>query len=257
MAESTIKERYTDAWHGDEPYDAKEEIRLRKSAELLALDMAVPNSDDRYRVIDIGCGIGPLRRWLPRERFEIVGLEWSEDAAALCKKNYDDCLVASVEERWPTEDASFDGLHAGALLEHVFDWHAPLNEANRVLRDRGLLVVSVPNLCYWKELKRLVRGRQPHWMSEMLHIHAYTPQFLKDLVRIHGFEFESLEADRVNFPLLPKSARWVTRRFARYGSVMILSARKARRVRVEDRTRAGKFKSVKDVGLRSIEVLEA
>jgi 2-polyprenyl-3-methyl-5-hydroxy-6-metoxy-1,4-benzoquinol methylase len=257
MTSSSIRDFYAGAWHGEQPYDAKEEVRLSKACERVREHAAGAPASLPYELLDIGCGVGPLRRWLDRERFRITGLEWSEEAAALCRGNYDACRVGSVEEEWPFREAAFDGVHAGAILEHVFDWHAPLNQANRVLRPGGQLVVSVPNLRYWKEIRRLIRGKQPHWMSEMLHIHAYTPKFLRDLVTLHGFAVTALEADRVNLPLLPKNARWVTRRFAGLGSVIILTARLERRTRVEDRSRAPSFAGHRAVGLRSIEIIEA
>lgn len=255
MTDAPMREYYDAAWHGENPYDDKEVVRLERAAALIRED-ADARRLSRPLVLDIGCGIGPLRRWLPADRFEIAGLEWSEDAARVSRGHYDRCLVGSVEARWPFDDAVADAIHAGAILEHVFDWHAPLNEANRVLRDGSRLVVSVPNLRYWKEIKRLIRGKQPHWMSEMLHIHAYTPRFLQNLLILHGFAIDVVEADRVNFPLLPKNALWVKRRFAGFGSVLIVAAKKVRRVQVEDRSRAARYPKSKDVGMRSIEVLD-
>lgn len=50
-------------------------------------------------------------------------------------------------------------------MEHVPAWHARLSQANTALRDGGLLVVAIPNLRYWKALRRLLRGRGrgPEW----------------------------------------------------------------------------------------------
>jgi SAM-dependent methyltransferase len=141
-------------------------------------------------------------------------------------------------------------------MEHVMDWHAPLNQANRVLRTGGLIVISVPNLRYWKEIRRLIRGRQPHWLRSMGHVHGYTPRFLRELVTIHGFEVDRLEADRVNLPLMPRRNLWLERHFACIGSVLILTGRLARRVRVEDRALAGRFARTEPLALRSVEVLE-
>ena len=243
------------AWHAETAYDEKETVRLERACQLVREHRRNLGLDRRYDLLDVGCGIGPLRRWLAAEEFRIVGLEISEAAAAIARESYDACEVCDVEAPWPVEAGGFDGVHAGAVVEHVFDWHAPLNHANTVLRDGGMLVVTVPNLRYWKEVRRLIRGRQPHWLRDMKHVHAYTPRFLCQLVAIHGFEVCRLEADRVNLPLLPKRSRWVCRRFAAWGSVMILSAVVARRVRVEDRALAGRFGNHREVGCRSIEVL--
>ena len=206
-------------------------------------------------MLDIGCGVGPLRRWLAVSEFRIVGLDLSEEAVTEAARHYDICEVGDVEEPWAFEPESFDGVHAGAVMEHVLDWHRPLNEANRVLRDAGLLLVSVPNLRYWKEIRRLLRGRQPHWLRSMHHVHAYTRDFLCTLLSIHGFKVETVEADRVNLPGLPRRSRWLVRRFAGLGSVLIVEARLSRRVRVEDRSRSDEFTNHKPVELRSIEII--
>jgi hypothetical protein len=88
----------------------------------------------------------------------------------------------------------------------------------------------------------------------MGHLHAYTPRFLRRLVRLHGFEIGGLEADRVNLPLLGWADRQLRRRLAGIGSVLILWAHLARRVRVEDASRQAEFPGSRAVGLRSIEV---
>jgi len=176
-------------------------------------------------------------------------------AAAIAAGHYDACHVADLTEPWPVEAGSFDGVHAGAVLEHVPDWHVVLNRANSALTEGGLLVVTVPNLRYWKEIRRLLTGRQPHWLREMGHVHGFTPRFLRELVVLHGFEVTHLEADRVNLPLLVGPLeRWARRRLAGLGSVMILRARLARRVRVEDRSLAHLFPDHKPVDLRAIEI---
>ena len=254
MAEDFKQTINAPAWHAGEGYDEKETIRIERACERFAEHRGEQGLDRRYELLDVGCGVGPLRRWLAAEQFRIVGLEISADAAEIARRNYDACEVCDVEDPWPLPAESLDGVHAGAVMEHVFDWHAPLNHANTVLRKGGLLVITVPNLRYWKEIRRLLRGRQPHWLRDMKHVHGYTPKFLSQLVSIHGFEVDRLEADRVNLPLLPKTGPRICRWFARWGSVMILSARRTRRVRVEDHGRAREFPHHKPVPCRAIEV---
>jgi 2-polyprenyl-3-methyl-5-hydroxy-6-metoxy-1,4-benzoquinol methylase len=241
------------AWHADVPYQAKEEIRMARACAVMREHAKGLPPDRRCQTLDIGCGIGPLRKWLDAERFRIVGLEISEEAAALARKNYDACEVVDCEAPWPFAPGSFDFIHAGAILEHVYDWHTPLNQANRVLSDDGLLLVSVPNLCYWKGLRRMLQFKQPHWLVSMKHVHGYTIRFLRQLVELHGFEVISVEADRVNLPLLPNWP-WVLRRFAAIGSVLILWARVGRRVRIEDKCYSAKFPNCKPIGPDAIEV---
>ncbi len=249
---------YDTPWRSDgAEYSPAEEIRLKRACELAEAHRKTLPPQGRYRLLDVGCGVGPLRKWLPAETCELVGLEFSEAAAAVCRKNYDACLIGDVESTWPVEDGSFQAVHAGAVIEHVMDWHAPLNQANRVLAENGLLIVSTPNLRYWKEIRRLILGRQPHWLKEMAHVHGYTPKFLTTLLEVHGFAVETFEADRIRLPLLPRTSRVGAKRLARWGSVMIIAARLKRRCRVEDRARRSQFPHHKDAPLRSIEIFDA
>ena len=245
---------YCDPWKGGEPYGPKELIRLERSCQIIRDHAARPAPGRPCRILDVGCGTGPLHQWLGDEQFQIVGLEISTKAAEIAARHYHQCKVTDLTEPWPIEQRSFDAVHAGAVMEHVMDWHAPLNHANTALRDGGLIVISVPNLRYWKEIRRLIMGRQPHWINKMEHVHAYTPGFLCDLVSLHGFEVTSLQADRVNLPLLkwaePRLCRWC----ARIGSVLILAARLTRRARVEDATLKHLFPDHTTVALDSIDV---
>jgi 2-polyprenyl-3-methyl-5-hydroxy-6-metoxy-1,4-benzoquinol methylase len=246
------------AWHAEDGYDEGERVRLSRACEFIQTHAPHATCDDRQcAVLDIGCGVGPLREWLGSDRFNITGMEISPEAAAEARNRYDACLVADIETAWPVEAETFDAVHAGAVMEHVLDWHAPLNHAGAALRVGGVLVVSVPSLRNWSEIKRLIKGRQPHWIADVKHLHAYTPRFLTELLRIHGFELIGMEADKVRLPLLPAKKRWVCQRFAAWGSVLIVAAALVEHVRVEDGARKDEFKRTESVGLRSIRVLEA
>jgi 2-polyprenyl-3-methyl-5-hydroxy-6-metoxy-1,4-benzoquinol methylase len=253
MANERLQQFYAQAWK-DEGYSSEESLRLEKACELVRREAQSQSLGRPFEVLDVGCGVGPLRTWLPADDFRLHGIDLSAEAAAIARGHYNTCHAGDVEDAWPFAAASMDVVHAGAVLEHVIDWHAPLNHANRVLRDGGLLVVSVPNLRYWKEIFRLVRGRLPLWMSLMGHLHAYTPQFLAKLLTIHGFRVFDVEADRLGIRWLPRHWRWPTRWFAGFGASVILAARLQRRVRVEDQKESHRYPHFRAVGLRSIEI---
>jgi SAM-dependent methyltransferase len=253
VANERLQQFYSQAWKG-EGYSSEETLRLAKACELVRREASARALGRPWEVLDVGCGVGPLREWLPAGAFRIHGIDLSAEAAEIARGHYDSCHAGDIEDDWPYAAASMDAVHAGAVLEHVIDWHTPLNHANRVLREGGLLVVSVPNLRYWKEILRLVRGRLPLWMSLMGHLHAYTPQFLGNLLTIHGFRVFDVEADRLGIRWLPRHWRRPTRWFAGFGASVILAARLTHRVRIEDQKDAHRYPHYRSVGLRSIEV---
>ena len=107
------------AWHAEDGYDEGERVRLSRACEFIQTHAPHATCDDRQcAVLDIGCGVGPLREWLALDRFNITGLEISPEAAAEARNRYDACLVADIETAWPVEAETFDAVHAGAKHTH-------------------------------------------------------------------------------------------------------------------------------------------
>jgi ubiquinone/menaquinone biosynthesis C-methylase UbiE len=83
----------------------------------------------------------------------------------------------------PFRDASFDGLFAGELVEHLPDPEAGIEEFRRVLRPGGMLVLTTPNR---RRLANVVdrseRPYSPDHLSELSYDEA------RALLRAHGFE---------------------------------------------------------------------
>jgi len=52
----------------------------------------------------------------------------------------------SITERTPFADQWFDGVVLAEVLEHLFEDHAALREVRRILKDDGILVITVPYL---------------------------------------------------------------------------------------------------------------
>jgi SAM-dependent methyltransferase len=100
------------------------------------------------RVLDAGCGSGPLAAAL-RERGALVsGLDVSAGMVALARERLGeqtDLRVADLGERLPYDDDAFDVVVCSLALHYLQDWSAPLTELRRVLRPGGRLVVSVPH----------------------------------------------------------------------------------------------------------------
>ncbi len=252
-----MKEKYKEilnkpAWHIEDGYNEHEKIRFAIACKFIRQYVS---SSKIVNIFDVGCGIGPLREWLVRDTYNIVGLEISEDAAEQAKVNYNDCLVGDVEEAWNVPAMSLDVVHAGAVLEHVIDWHAPLNHANKALKGDGILVISVPNIRNWSTIRSLLRGKQPHWLKDMKHLHGYTPNHMINLLECHGFELLDIEADNVRFPFLPRQLGWIRRKFPKWGNVVIIAARLKQRLRIEDKAMSSRFQEVIDVSDRYIRVI--
>jgi SAM-dependent methyltransferase len=104
-------------------------------------------------VLDIGCSQGIASVLLARERREVVGVDREEAALEFARARLtaeDDetqarlSFVRADASSLPFDDATFDTVLLGEILEHLIDPAAVLAEVVRVLRDGGVCVITTP-----------------------------------------------------------------------------------------------------------------
>jgi 2-polyprenyl-3-methyl-5-hydroxy-6-metoxy-1,4-benzoquinol methylase len=98
------------------------------------------------RVLDVGCGEGRFAAELVRAGARVVGIDVAEEPLrrARAREEQLDLRIVDGDGPWELEDASFDVVWAGEVIEHVADTAAWLSEVRRVLRSGGSLLVSTP-----------------------------------------------------------------------------------------------------------------
>jgi 2-polyprenyl-3-methyl-5-hydroxy-6-metoxy-1,4-benzoquinol methylase len=223
--------------------------------QCLALFGAMPLFDRQIKVleriegetiIDIGCYTGAFVREASR-RFPdktVIGVDYFEDNIRIAHLLYpeirDQFRRMSVY-RLDVADGSVDCVTLQEVLEHLEGAALAIKEVNRILKQGGALVVSMPNpFCAWRIAKfvwfelgnavRRRRGRSPQLDPEVLsgiewdrHVYAWTPQTLLALLVINGFEYvehcyETGVSDRLR--------RWILSVLPFFGPTQILKVRK-------------------------------
>jgi ubiquinone/menaquinone biosynthesis C-methylase UbiE len=98
------------------------------------------------RILDAGCGSGPLSAAL-RDRGAIVtGIDSSAGMLELARRRLGDearLQQADLKSPLPFPDNAFDDVIASLVLHYLEDWTAPLAELRRVLTPGGRLIMSV------------------------------------------------------------------------------------------------------------------
>ncbi|MBO9531869.1 MAG: class I SAM-dependent methyltransferase [Solirubrobacteraceae bacterium] len=97
------------------------------------------------KILDLGCGSA----WVGRHFEHYTGLDASPEAVAAAAERGITVIQGSVVDRLPFDDASFDGVIAKDLLEHVPDPIAVVREIARVLRPGGRVFASSPDAQRW------------------------------------------------------------------------------------------------------------
>lgn len=109
------------------------------------------------RVLDAGCGTGPLFASLRDRGAHVTGFDSSAGMLELARRRLgpDAALhLADLGDPLPFPDGAFDDVVASLVLHYLEDWTAPLAELRRVLRPGGRLITSVNHPAVYKLLNR-------------------------------------------------------------------------------------------------------
>ncbi len=98
------------------------------------------------RILDAGCGHGPIAADLLDRGAEVSGFDASPAMVALARERLGPdvpVLVADLTETLPYATGEFDDVVAALVLHYLEDWSGSLAELHRVLRPGGRLVLAV------------------------------------------------------------------------------------------------------------------
>lgn len=101
---------------------------------------------ERGRILDVGCGNGNLFSLLPDGKYELFGVDFSENMIGEAKRNCGTEATFSVAdaEKLPFESDTFDIIVCNASFHHYIHPDTVLEEMHRVLKDGGKLLIGDP-----------------------------------------------------------------------------------------------------------------
>jgi 2-polyprenyl-3-methyl-5-hydroxy-6-metoxy-1,4-benzoquinol methylase len=137
------------------------------------------------RLLDVGCGAG---RYLVQMRglgWSVEGLDASDAAARALRERTGVHVHVGTLPHPTLAPASFDAVTLWASLEHVHQPRATLEAVRDLLKPRGVLALSVPNLASWSFS---TFGAGWYGLDLPRHLTHFTPSTLEELVRRAGFE---------------------------------------------------------------------
>jgi SAM-dependent methyltransferase len=146
---------------------------------------AIAASGEAGVVLDVGCGGGLFLSVLAEGGSRVVGLDLSLDAAKIAWLRHGVPTVCASLSRTPFTTESCATITMFHVLEHLYDPHACIAEAHRILRPDGRLVVQVPNAASWQFL---LLGSSWRGVEIPRHLLLFRPSDLEVLLERCGFE---------------------------------------------------------------------
>jgi len=146
------------------------------------------------RILDIGCAFGYFLKCCDEMGYETYGVDISDYAITRARKETMASLhVFDANKGLPFfQDNWFDLVTMFDVIEHLRTPDAVLNEAHRVLKASGALVVTTPNLDAVERLFKKIMGMENTWhgFKDETHLRVFSAQSLKLLVEQKGFYAE-------------------------------------------------------------------
>jgi SAM-dependent methyltransferase len=150
-----------------EAYSADTDTTIQNAYYERPAILALAGEVTGRRILDAGCGAGPLFEAL-RDRGAIVtGFDTSPGMLAVARRRLGpdaDLQVADLAKPLPFADGAFDDVVASLVLHYLEDWGPPLAELRRVLKPGGRLIVAIDHPFAIQALE-LLAGRKTTYLA--------------------------------------------------------------------------------------------
>jgi 2-polyprenyl-3-methyl-5-hydroxy-6-metoxy-1,4-benzoquinol methylase len=156
----------------------------------------IPNS--AKTILEIGCGSGNFSAQLVKEGVETWGVEPFEESAKEAKSKLYKVVVGTLDEKLSElPDNYFDVIVMNDVIEHLLEpWDDIVNLKSK-LKKEGVLVTSIPNVRYSKNLFKMIFNRDWKYTDDLIldrtHYRFFTKRSIKRMFKDCGYTIESIK----------------------------------------------------------------
>jgi len=137
------------------------------------------------KVLDIGCSSGNFGHVLINEKqCQVTGVDIDKEDVARAKKVLTHAFVRNVERDSLSDLGKFDVIIFADVLEHLLDPVSALNKVKLLLKPKGRIVFSIPNMAHVSIRLMLLKGffeYMPIGVLDRTHVHYYDEVEVKHL----------------------------------------------------------------------------
>jgi len=148
-------------------------------------------------ILDIGCGVGSVSFLLAYLNNKVTGIDISSKAIESCKAN---SLLLGLSQNinflkidFPKESVNgrFDLIICSEVLEHIEDEGTAIRKIHSMLKNKGLVFISVPSLnaplYRWKLSQK--------FDEEVGHLRRYTSEDITRKLKTSGFDILEIDLE--------------------------------------------------------------
>ena len=206
-----------------------------RGLEVLAAEAALVGRYVRpdMKALDVGCGDGRLARLLLNLKADYTGVDVSESAVDLCRRQGLRVSRQDLNEALPFDENNFDVATIFEVLEHLFAPDAAIREVVRVLKPGGIVIGSVPNVAYFPNRLLMLAGRfnpggspatslKKPWLDPHIRFFSFSAmnRFLKTEIPLVVEKLAGAPFDLSQLPVLYKFPGKAKRRLRMAGKII-------------------------------------
>lgn len=136
------------------------------------------------KILDVGCGSGDLLFFFKERGFQTYGVDINQKGCRLAKERVGETIFNCELADCNFPPNTFDVVTLNHSFEHMRDPVDCLRKIHRILKDNGILFISVPNIeCFQFKLWRA----KYTGLDIPRHLYHYSPKTIKDMISNCGF----------------------------------------------------------------------
>lgn len=191
----------------NEVLDNVGDMSLKRRARRITEGLDLKEGD---KIIDVGCGDGYylyLLSNIPLKNVHLLGFDYDRIVLSNARKNLGRRKIKLVEgsaTKMPFKEGSFDKAIMTEVLEHIDNDGKALTEVNRILKSKGVLLLTVPSLNYpflWDPVNWILQNIFGIHISGTgffagiwaRHLRLYKKSQLEKQLKKAGFEIEEID----------------------------------------------------------------
>lgn len=125
---------------------------------------AIELRGSRGRILDVGASVGTFLSQAQQRGWTGIGIEPNKTAVRICREKDLRVEEGFFDENFLKDalrnDYTYDVIHMGDVLEHVFDPIAFLKIAYNLLRSGGYIVIVTPNINHFLTRKYQIKPKE-------------------------------------------------------------------------------------------------
>jgi 2-polyprenyl-3-methyl-5-hydroxy-6-metoxy-1,4-benzoquinol methylase len=160
-------------------YHIVRRIMLQKKARKVEMLTGLKNG----RLLDYGAGTGHFARLMETRGWSVTAIEKNGKARELALKEFG-FEMRPVEALSTIKDKELDVVTMWHVMEHIQEPDRMWDELRRILGDKGIAIIAVPNSASYDALKY-----KEHWAAYDVprHLWHFTPSTIAQWGEKHGF----------------------------------------------------------------------